>query len=152
MLTSVAQFIVSSTARINMWKLALSVALPALAILVAALAQLVLTTIWPAVQHIPFPGVSADSYFVVLLIVALCFVAASWLQRNVGTLAGAVCAAAVPTTWLVLMLWPTMRHVEHIVWLRPITIFMIAAAMAPLVGVAAGWGASLIRRNPRIQV
>lgn len=45
-----------------MWKLALSVALPALAILVAALAQLLLTTIWPGVQHIPFPVASADSY------------------------------------------------------------------------------------------
>jgi hypothetical protein len=128
-----------------MWKLSLSVALPALAIIVAALAQLLMTTIWPGVQHIAFLGVSADSYLVVLLVAALCFVAAAWLQRNVRTLASAVCTAVVPIAWLGTMLWPTMRHVNHVVWFRPITIFMIAAAMAPLVGVATGWGASRIR-------
>jgi hypothetical protein len=73
-----------------MWKLVLCVALPALAIIVAALAQLLLTTIWPAVQHIHFPGVSADSYFVILLVAALCFFAAAWLQRNVRIPAGNV--------------------------------------------------------------
>ena len=147
MLTSMAPLMVSRTAWVNILKLALSVALPALAILVAALAQLLLTTVWPGVRRIAFPGVSADSYFVVLLLVVLCFVVASWLQRNVRTLPAAVSAAVVPTAWLVLMLWPTVGNVKHIAWLRPITIFMIAAAMAPLVGVAAGWGASLLRRN-----
>ena len=148
MLTSVAPFIRLLRPGVNMWKLALSLVLPALAILIAALAQLLLTTIWPGVQHIAFPGVSADSYFVVLLLVLLCFVAASWLQRNVRTLPGAVCTAVVPTAWLLLSLWANVGHAKHIAWFRPITIFMIAAAMAPLVGVAAGWGASLIRGNP----
>jgi hypothetical protein len=128
-----------------MWKLALSVALP-------ALAQLLLTTIWPGVQHIPFPVASADSYFVVLLVAALCFLAAAWLQRNVRTPAGVVCTAVVPTAWLGLLLWATMRPVDHIAWFRPITLFTIAAAIAPLAGVAAGWGASLMRRNPPASV
>jgi hypothetical protein len=131
-----------------MWKLVLCVALPALAIIVAALAQLLLTTIWPGVQHIRFPVVSADSYFVILLVAALCFLAAAWLQRNVRIPAGAVCTAVVPTVWLGLMLWPTMRHVEHVAWFRPITLLMIAAAIAPLAGVTAGWRASSMRRVP----
>jgi hypothetical protein len=128
-------------------KLALSVALPALAILIAALAQLSLTIIWPGVRQIPVAGVSADSDLVVLLSAALCFVAATWLQRNVRSLAGAMCAAVVPAAWLGLWLWDIVRHFPDIAWFRPITLFSIAAAIAPLAGVAAGWGASLMRSN-----
>ena len=135
-----------------MWKLALCVALPALAILVAALAQLLLTTIWPGVQHIPFPGVSADSYFVALLVAALCSLSAAWLQRNVRISAGVVCTAVVPIAWLGLMLWRPIKHIVHIAWFQPITLFMIAAAIAPLAGVTAGWGASSMRRNPPASV
>jgi hypothetical protein len=134
-----------------MWKLALSVVLPALAILIAALAQLLLTTVWSGVQHTPFPVASADSYFVILLVVTLSFLAGAWLQHNVRILAGAVCTAVVPTAWLGLVLW-SMRPLDHIAWFRPITLFMIAAAFAPLAGVAAGWGASLMRSNPPVSV
>jgi len=132
---------------VTMWKLALSVALPALAIVIAALAQLLLTIIWPGVRRIPVAGVSADSSLAVLLSAALCFVAAAWLQRNVRSLAGALCAAVVPAAWLGLVLWSILRHFPDIAWFRPGTLFFIAAAIAPLAGVAAGWSASLMHSN-----
>ena len=128
-----------------MWKLVLSVALPALAIVIAALAQLLLTTIWPGVQKVPVAGVSADGFVVLLLIVALCFVAAAWLQRKVRSLAGALCAAVVPVAWLGLVLGSILRHFPDIAWFRPITLFVIALAIAPVAGVAVGWSASLMR-------
>jgi hypothetical protein len=120
----------------------------ALAIFVAALTQLVLTTIWPGVRRIAFAKVSADSYFVVLLLVALCFIAAAWAERNVRTAAGAVCTAVGPAAWLGLLLWGTMRPFQHIAWFQPITLFTSAAAIAPLAGVASGWGTFLMRSNP----
>jgi hypothetical protein len=54
--------------------------LPAPAILVAALAPLLLTTVCPGEQHTRFPAVSADSYFVILLVATLCSVVAVWLR------------------------------------------------------------------------
>ena len=78
-----------------MLKLALSLTLPALGIVLAALAQLALTTLWPGIQVVPSVVVSVDSYFVVLLTIGLCFYAGGWTQRNVPTIAGAACAARV---------------------------------------------------------
>jgi hypothetical protein len=127
----------------TMLKLALNFALPALGIVVAALAQLALTTLWPGIQGISSVVVSIDSYFVVLLTVGLCFFAGGWTQRNVPTIAGAACAAIAPLAWLGLLLKGTMMDAGSIAWFRPLTLFTMFAAMAPLIGVALGWALSL---------
>jgi hypothetical protein len=112
-------------------KLILNVALPALGIVLAALVQLALTTLWSGIKVVPSLVVSIDSYFVVLLTVGLCFVAGDWAQRSVPTIAGAACAVIAPLAW----------------WLRPLALFTIFTAMAPLIGVALGWAISFSSRR-----
>jgi hypothetical protein len=130
-----------------MLKLALNFALPALGIVTAALAQLALTALWPGIQGIPSVVVSVDSYFVVLLTVGLCFLSGVWTQRNVPTIAGAACAVIAPLAWLGLLLRGTMLGAGSIAWFRPLTLFTILTAMAPLMGVALGWAWSSAKRR-----
>jgi hypothetical protein len=129
-------------------KLALNLVLPAVGIVLAALVQLGFTTLWPGIQVVPSLVVSVDSYIVVLLTVGLCFVAGGWAQRNVPTIAGAACTAIAPLAWLGLLLKGTGMSVGSIEWFRPLTLFTIFTAMAPLIGVALGWAmSSSIRRS-----
>lgn len=131
-----------------MLKACISLALPVIAIIAAALAQLALITLWPGVRQLHFPIVTADSYLVVLLSGALCFLAGRLLRRFVGNLTGLICGLVVPFAFLCLFLWSTLglaiRVVGfiHIAWLNPITIFNIVAASFPLAGVALGWAFS----------
>jgi len=122
-----------------MLKLALNLALPGLAIVVAALAQLALTTLWPGIQAVPSAVVSIDSYIVLLLALGLCFLAGRWTHRIVPTVAGAACAAIVPLAWIELICRGNFMLGGSIAWFRPLTIFVIFTAIAPLIGVALGW-------------
>lgn len=130
-----------------MLKLALNLVLPAVGVVLAALVQLAFTTLWPGIQVVPSLVVSVDSYLVVLLTVGLCFVTGGWAQRNVPTIAGAACAAIAPLAWLGLLLKSTMMSVGSIAWFRPLTLFTIFTAMAPLIGVALGWAMSSSKRQ-----
>ena len=130
-----------------MLKLALNLVLPAGGIVLAALVQFAFTTLWPGIQVVPSLVVSVDSYFVVLQTAGLCIVAGGWAQRNVPTIAGAACAAIAPLAWLGLLLKDTMMHVGSIAWFRPLTLFTLFAAMAPLIGVALGWAISSSKRR-----
>jgi hypothetical protein len=130
-----------------MLKLTLNVALPAVGIVLAALVQLALTTLWPGIKVVPSLVASIDTYFVVLLTVGLCFVAGGWAQRNVPTIAGAACAVIAPLAWLGLLVKGTMMGAGSIAWLRSLTLFTIFAAMAPLIGVALGWAISFSNRR-----
>jgi hypothetical protein len=122
-----------------MLKLILSLALPGLAIVVAALAQLALTTLWPGIQVVPSAVVSIDSYIVLLLALGLPFLAGRWTHRIVPTVAGAACAAIAPLTWFGLICRGNFTLGGPIAWIRPLTIFMMFTAIAPLIGVALGW-------------
>jgi hypothetical protein len=121
-----------------MLKLALNLALPALGIVLAALAQLALTTLWPGIQSIPSPVASFDSYIAVLLALGLCFLAGRWTHHIVPTVAGAACAAIAPLVWLGLILRGNFSIAASIAWFRPVTIFLIFTAVTPLIGVALG--------------
>ena len=116
-----------------------SLALPAAAIVIAALAQLVLTAIWPGIRAIRSSIVSIDSYFVLILAVGLCFVAARWIRRKICTRFGATCALVAPSLWLAIFAKGTL-FLGHgpIAWSRPITIFAIVTAVAPLISVGLG--------------
>jgi hypothetical protein len=132
-------------------KLVANLALPAVGIVVPALAQLALTTLWPGIQAIPSAVVSIDSYIVLLLALGLCFLAGSWAHHNVRTIAGAACAVIAPLGWLGLILRGNLLiagSITSIAWLRPLTIFIIFSASAPLIGVALGWtlSSSTLRR------
>jgi hypothetical protein len=122
-----------------MLKLAVNLALPALGIAAAALAQLALTSLWPGIRAIPFPVVSLDSHFAVLLALGLCFLAGRTAHHNVPTSAGAACAILVPLAWLGLILRGSLTFGGSIAWFQPLTIFMLFSASAPLIGVALGW-------------
>ena len=128
-----------------MLKLATNLALPAVAIIVAALAQLVLTTLWPGIQAVLSPVVSLDSYFVVLLVLGLCFLAGRWAHRNPSTVAGAACAAVAPVVWLGLNLKATLLIGGSVAWFQPLTMFVIFSAGAPLIGAALGWTFSSLK-------
>lgn len=132
-----------------MLKLALNLALPAMGIVVAALAQLALTTLWPRIQFVPSAVVSLDSYIAVLLAFGLCFLAGRWTHRIVPTVAGAACAAIAPLAWLGLNFSGNFMISASIAWFRPLTIFMMFTAFAPLIGVALGWtlSSSKLRRE-----
>jgi hypothetical protein len=127
------------------FKLAVNLALPALGIVLAALAQLALTTLWPGIQAVPSAVVSLDSYFVVLLVLGLCFLTGRWAHHNVPTVAGATGAAIAPLAWLGLILNGNFTIAGSIAWFRPLTIFIMFTAIAPLVGVAFGWALSSLR-------
>jgi hypothetical protein len=129
-------------------KLVLNLALPALAIVVAALAQLALTTLWPGIEVAPSAVVSLDSYIVILLALGLCFMAGRWAHRIVPTVAGAACAAIAPLAWFGLIFRGNFMIGGSIAWFRPLTVFMMSTAIAPLIGVALGWvlSSSKLRR------
>jgi hypothetical protein len=130
-----------------MLRLVLNLVLPAAGIVLAALVQLAFTTLWPGIQMVPSRVVSVDSYFVVLLTVGLCFVAGRWAQRNVPTIAGAACAVVAPLAWLGLLFKSTFMGIGSIAWFRPLTLFILFTAMAPLIGVALGWALSSSKRQ-----
>jgi hypothetical protein len=131
-------------------KLVLNLALPALAIVVAALAQLALTSLWPGIRLVPSAVVSLDSYIVLLLALGLCFLAGQWAHRIVPTVAGAACAAIAPLAWLGLIFRGSFMIGGSIAWFQPLTISIVSTALAPLIGVALGWAlASSKFRRPR---
>jgi hypothetical protein len=122
-----------------MLRLLLALTLPALGIVIAALAQLGLTTIWPGIVSLPSVTVSVDGYFVELLTVVLCAFAGRWAHRNVPTIGGALCASIVPLVWFGLTVKALFLFAGPIAWFRPLTIFSMFMALAPLIGVALGW-------------
>lgn len=125
-----------------MLKLIPNLALPGLAIVVAALAQLAITTLWPEIRVVPSAVVSLDGYIAVLLTLGFCFLAGRWTYHIVPTVAGAACAAISPLAWLGLVLRGNFMIVGSIAWFRPLTIFEMFTAIAPLIGVALGWALS----------
>lgn len=133
--------------QMKIYKLLASLLLPAVAILLAAFAQLALTAVWPGVREIRSPIVTADGYFAALSSGVLCFCAGRLLRRWVGVPSGFVCAAIVPSVYLCLFLWAILGRAmwqlgAHIAWLRPITLFSVASAILPLLGLALGWWTS----------
>ena len=135
-------------------KLLVSVSLPALASFLAAFAQHMLTIIWPGIREIRVPVVTADSYFVVLSSGVLCFLAGYILRRRGGGRAEFVCAAIAPTAYLCFILWaliglPIVELDARIAWLHPFTVFTVAAAILPLLGLVLGWSYSGAR-SPRV--
>jgi CDP-diglyceride synthetase len=130
-----------------MIKLVVNLALPALGIVVAALTQLALTTLWPGIQAIPFAVVSLDSYVVVFLALGLCFLAGRRAHYNLPTIAGSAAAVIVPLVWLGLILKGILMLGGSIAWFQSLTIFTLFSASAPLIGVVLGWhSSSMLRR------
>lgn len=128
----------------KIYKLLISLLLPGLAILLASLAQQALVAAWPGIRDIHFSIVTIDSYFVALSSGLFCFFAGSVLQRRVGTRLGLICAVVLPLGYLCLILWalighPMLEFGAKIAWTRPIVLFMIAAAILPLLGLVLGW-------------
>lgn len=132
----------------------ISLLLPALAIFLAALAQHILTIIWPGFREIRFPVATADSYFVVLTSGCLSFLAGYILRRRVGGRSGFFWAVITPSAYLCFVLWNVFGQAfvefgAKIAWLRPSTLFVIAAAILPLLSLVLGWSYSGAR-TPRV--
>ena len=131
-----------------MLRLLVSLGLPALGILVAALVQVALTTLWPGIHTLPFTVITIDSYVVVLLTMGLCFCAGRWTQRNAPTITGALCTLIVPLAWFGLMVKGLVLGAGSTAWLASLTLFVLLAALAPFLGVVSGWAwSSLVRRQ-----
>ncbi len=125
-----------------MHKWLVALALPAMAILAAALVQMALTKVWPGVQHLPSVAVTVDSYFAVLLTTALCFVAGRWLRRNIRTRGAIALASVAPSIFTAMILTVTLRPLDHVAWSSPLTQFVVISAVLPLLAVLVGWGAT----------
>lgn len=142
--------------RMKIHKLLASLLLPLLAIVLAALAQHLLTAAWPGIREIRFPIATVDSYFGVLTSGALCFLAGMIVRRRVGGGFGFACAVTGPLAFLCAILWallgrPILELGARIAWLRPITLFFIGAAVLPFLAVILGWsyaGARASRAAP----
>lgn len=104
----------------RIYKLLTALLLPGLAIFAAALAQHILTVVWPGVREIRFPAVTADG----------CFFAGLTLQRQVGNRSGLICAVIGR---------PMLDLDARIAWLRLVTLFSIATAILPLLALVLGW-------------
>jgi len=117
------------------------------AIILSVLAQVVLTTLWPKVTAFSFGGISADSYLTVVAVGSLsAFVGFSLRARGRHRYA-LLLAVAVPTLWLGAMLYVILPTNSPIA-LNAVTVFTMIAAIAPLVGVAAGWFTAASRELP----
>ena len=84
----------------------------------------------------------------VLLVLGLCFLAGRWARRNASTVAGAACAVIAPLAWLGLNFRATLLIGGSVAWFKPLTIFVIISASAPLIGVALGWILSSSKFRP----
>ena len=123
-----------------MARLLVSFLLPALAVLVAAGAQVALQSWWPGIQDVSvLPPVTLDSLAAVTVAGVLCIFTGRWVHRNVNTISGVVAAGIVPMVWCCLILWAEFHGTSQIGWFQPLTIFTIFAALAPATGVAIGW-------------
>ena len=116
---------------------------PAAAIVLAALAQLTLTSLWPGVQHFSARGVSIDSYLVVGAVATLSMLVGYRLWRSAPTRSGFLVSLLAPLAWLGLVLstLPPFR----VIALNFATTFTLAVAIAPLGGLLAGWATSASR-------
>jgi hypothetical protein len=131
-------------------KVIISFLLPALAGLIAAAAQFALTSWLPGLQHLAIRPVTLDSYIAVVLLGVLCALAGHWVGRNANTRGGVVAVAVVPTAWCALVLVAAFRGGDPSDRLQSLTMFEIAAAATPLIGIAVGWTVSArTRPKPR---
>lgn len=120
-------------------KLFVSFLLPALAVSLAAAAQVALQSWWPEIQHVSDLPVTLDSLAAVTVAGVLCIFAGRWVHRNVNSISGVVAVGIVPIVWCGLILWAAFHGASQIGWFQPLTIFTIFAALAPAIGVMIGW-------------
>jgi len=114
----------------------LSVVAPAAAIILGALVQLGLITMWPQAQQFTIRNVSFDSYVAVAAMLLLSFVVGWSLRRRVPTSLGLWTSALVPAGWLVALL--LVAHHQRF-GLDALTGVYFGCATAPLLGVILGW-------------
>jgi len=113
----------------------LSAMAPAAAIVVAALAQLGLTTIWPREQAVTIGHVSVDSYVAVAAMLLLSFVVGWSLRRRTPTRIALWASFLVPFGWLAALL--AAPHAQF--GRDTMTGVFLAGATSPLLGVVLGW-------------
>jgi hypothetical protein len=133
----------------DMTHLALCLILPGLAILAAALAQLLLNAVGPNIEHLNGGGFSADSYFALAAIAVFSFAAGWWSHRLSASPMASVLSGTLPTAWCGLWLWALMRPGADTAWLRAATLFTLSIAVVPLVAVLAGRSLASIRQRRR---
>jgi hypothetical protein len=118
----------------------LSAVAPAAAIVLAALSQLALTTMWPQVQQGTIHHVSLDSYLVVATALLLSFVVGWSLRQRAPTRLAFWACVLVPAGWLLAWIAALFVSVPQM-WLRfdALSAVYLGSAMSPLVGIILGW-------------
>jgi hypothetical protein len=130
-----------------MRKLLVATSLPALAIGIAAVAQLTLTALWPAITQLPSVGISIDSYVASIVMVILSFLAGRWVRNNVQVRGVLLALLIVPVAWVAIGSSPLLMTMGRIDWSLPLNHFIVASALAPLIAVVAGWIAGASRQS-----
>jgi hypothetical protein len=125
----------------------LSVVAPPAAIILGALMQLGLITMWPQAQQLMIRHVSLDSYLVVAAMLLLSFFVGWSLRRRAPTSLALWTSTLAPAGWLVALLLVT--HHQRFS-LDALTSVYLGCATAPLLGVILGWmvGESSGARRP----
>jgi hypothetical protein len=113
--------------------------LPALAIVVGAGAQEVLSLWVPAMNGSTFGSMTLGSYVGVLLECAVCAIAAYWLfHRERSTLELGISEIA-PAAWAVALFVGVLPQVGAINWRSQLAWVFTLGAVAPALGVVLGW-------------
>jgi len=113
--------------------------LPALAIVVAAGAQEVLSLWVPAMNGSPFGSMTLGSYVGVILECAACAIAGSWLFRRDHSTLHLGISEIAPAAWAVALLVGVLPQGGVINWRSQLVWVLVAGALAPALGVALGW-------------
>ncbi len=127
-------------------RVVVAIALPALAIVVAAGAQEVLTRWLPGVTGLAFAHSTVGSYLGLALELGAGAIAGSWLSRHLKARAEGLASGVAPLAWAVALLLGVLGQGGPIDWHKQAVWFVVAIAVCPACGLIAGW---LIAGNRR---
>ena len=111
---------------------ALSVVVPAGAIVAGVLLQQALVSVWPGVQSHTLFNVSLDSYFGAVALGCLTFWGSLWIRRSTPARAMVIPSLIFPAIWLLLSQFAVYPPAASLSALR---VVYTAIAVAPFLGV-----------------
>jgi len=120
-------------------RFALALLFPALAIVVAAGAQELLSQYVPAMGSRPLGSMTLGNHVAVILEFVVCAATGYGLLRLAGSTVELIIAGIAPIAWAAALLVGNFPLVRLINWHNPLVWYLICAAVAPVLGVAFGW-------------
>lgn len=118
----------------------LSVVAPAAAIVLGALSQAGLVSLWPQMQRLSIGGVSLDSYLVAATILLLSLAVGWWLRPRAPARLALCISVLVPTGWLIVWLAALLVRMPPVrLRFDALSGVYLGCATFPLLGIMLGW-------------